>query len=475
MGAHLVRFALLTVCTLLLFIHDADAEYVFLKNGAIIRGSVIGETGSTLTVRSPGGGTRALRRGDVLRILYAELYLGRMVVRLTDGSLIEAYLVDENADCYTFRDSLEDPVEFSIPRKRVLFMARTNPTDLTGKSRPRSLILSWHPPYRRPRSYRIYLRERHGGPYSLVKTSRGPSCRIRGLRAKTWYRVKVTAVAEGEAESLPSDELEIMTNAPPRPPAGQRLRRITGKGGEDMALVTWGPSRDPDGTVARYRLYALTATGWRMIGETVERERVIPYPDRRHTRRLAVRAVDNDGAESEDAPITIASKPLHFEIEAGGCVLAPLGRMARILSPGYGALASIRLADLPVHGLSLGPGAGFYWFGGAGDSIREAWMAPLYAASSYRFFLTEYVSIAPELMAGVSCICLRKSRKNRWIDPLRGHLRKGYEPFVMAGMRLSCEIGKRMLLHVGAHYAMIFEKRIWFEYISCAAGLGLRI
>ncbi|MBN2078843.1 MAG: fibronectin type III domain-containing protein [Spirochaetes bacterium] len=475
MRARIVRIILFTAGTLLLSLHDAGAEYVFLKNGTILRGSIMGETGSFMRVRSPGSETRVIQRSHILRVLYAELYLGRMVVRLTDGSVIEAYMVDENADCYTFRNSLEDPLEFTIPRKRVLFMARTNPTDLTGKSLPRSLRLTWNSPYRRPSFYRIYLRERDGGAYARVKTSRGASCHIRGLKVKTWYRAKVTAVARSGMESLPSDELEIMTNAPPHPPARPGLRRCTGKGGEDLAHVTWGASGDPDGTVVLYRLYALTATGWSQIGETVETERIIPNPDPRHTRRLAIRAVDNDGTESDDAPITIVSAPLHFEIDARGCVLAPLGRMARILRPGFGTLASIRLLDLPAGGLTLGPGIGLYWFQGKGDTIREAWMAPLCMACSYRFSLTEFLSIAPELMAGANYVHLKKSSKDAWIRPSSRHSRMGYEPFAMGGLQLSYGIGKRILLHVGTHYAMIFEKRIWFEYISCDAGIGVRI
>jgi hypothetical protein len=227
--------------------------------------------------------------------------------------------------------------------------------------------------------------------------------------------------------------------------------------------------------VVLYRLYAHTATGWINIGETAGMERVITNPEPRQIRRLVVRAVDNDGTESDDAPITIVSEPLYFEVDARGCVLTPLGSMARILRPGFGTLAVIRLVDLPVRGLSLGPGTGFYRFKGTGGSTREAWMAPLFAACSYRFQLTDYLSIAPEVMAGASCIYLKKGWKSSWLHPLNRHSRKGFEPFVTGGMRLSCAIGERILLHVGGHYAMIFEKRIWFEYISCSAGLGSRI
>ena len=105
---------ILTAAVIFLFLgaSKAGAECVFLKNGALIVGSIVRETGSTLTIKSADGALRVIQRGHVLRIFYTDIYLGKLVVRLTDGSVMEAYMVDENADFYTFRDRLDNPAEF---------------------------------------------------------------------------------------------------------------------------------------------------------------------------------------------------------------------------------------------------------------------------------------------------------------------------------------------------------------------------
>ena len=58
-----------------------------------------------------------------------------MVVRLTDGSSFTAYLAFEDTDAYTFRKDINRPEEFIVQRKQVLFMARSNPTDLECRGR----------------------------------------------------------------------------------------------------------------------------------------------------------------------------------------------------------------------------------------------------------------------------------------------------------------------------------------------------
>lgn len=141
----------------------ASAECVFLKNGNIVRGRVLGETGTSITVKPAEGAPRTIGRGQLLRILYTDIYLGKVVVRLTDGSSREAYMVDENADAYIFRDQLDRVDEYTLPRKKVLFIARTNPTDLRGKTDTTSIWVTWFPPYRPPHSYRVYQREK-GAP-----------------------------------------------------------------------------------------------------------------------------------------------------------------------------------------------------------------------------------------------------------------------------------------------------------------------
>ena len=41
----------------------ASAECIFLKNGGIVRGRILGETGTSITVKPPDGPARTIGRG----------------------------------------------------------------------------------------------------------------------------------------------------------------------------------------------------------------------------------------------------------------------------------------------------------------------------------------------------------------------------------------------------------------------------
>ncbi len=452
---------------------DARAECVFLKSGALVSGSIVKETGSAITVKTAGGALRVIQRGHVLRILYTDMYLGKLVIRLTDGSVIEAYLVDENADYYTLRDRLDYPDEYTLPRKKVLFMARTNPTDLTGKSGGTFAHVSWFPPYRPPRSYRLYVSERGSGKIQHVGTTRGLSYQIRGLKEKTRYRISVTAVDDAGTESLPADAIELMTNTPPDPPSRARLERLPIEKERIGARITWRPANDPDGEIVQYRIYSLAGNDCMHIGETTETEFVVRDLDPSKIHHFAIRAIDNDGVESVDARVN--SRVVGFDISGSGCFILPVRKMGAMLEPGPGVMSSISILNFPAWGLAFGPGAGYFYFRGRGGSISSASMAPFFFFANYRFMLADSLSIAPCIRAGFSFIWLSYSRNKPWIQNLISSSRMACEPLAMAGLVISYMVGRRIVVQFGADYAIILERNNCHEFILCHAGLGIRI
>lgn len=127
----LVLVLLLTASTL--FAAAAPSEYVFLKNGQILKGKILEETTAVITIRIKNGPVQTIKWSDTIRIMYTEIYLGKVTVNKTDGTVFEGYMVYEDRLDYIFRYDIDKPAEFTVPRADVLSISRSNPTNLTGR------------------------------------------------------------------------------------------------------------------------------------------------------------------------------------------------------------------------------------------------------------------------------------------------------------------------------------------------------
>lgn len=85
------------------------AESVFINDGSIIQGSIVSDTTDTITIYTTQKKTIEIQRSRIMRILYTELYMGKIFVNLIDGSVLQVYMVDENRDTFTFRKDLYKP------------------------------------------------------------------------------------------------------------------------------------------------------------------------------------------------------------------------------------------------------------------------------------------------------------------------------------------------------------------------------
>jgi hypothetical protein len=88
------------------------SEYLFRKDGSIIQGKITGESAKNVTIRKADGKVERVERSDLMRILYTQLYMGKVYIRLTTGKVLDGYMVDEDQDTYTFRKD-------SLPPRRV--------------------------------------------------------------------------------------------------------------------------------------------------------------------------------------------------------------------------------------------------------------------------------------------------------------------------------------------------------------------
>jgi hypothetical protein len=238
----------------------ARADHIFLTSGAIIKGTVVSQTPEKTQFKKTDGTVVSYDADKIMRILYTDLYMGQQYIRLTDGKVIQAYLVDEDRTTYTFRKDITSPREFTIPRQKILFMARKNPNELQGTADYTSIDLTWKAPMGTVRLYRIYVKkesESYGG--TPTATTANLQYRVSGLASSTDYNAKVTAVDEKGQESLPSNEITLSTlNRSPLPPDMLRCVMVNERHDNSLsAMIEWSPAHDDDGSIREYQINLL--------------------------------------------------------------------------------------------------------------------------------------------------------------------------------------------------------------------------
>lgn len=119
------RYALLVALFIVLApCGQLSAEHVFLKDGSIVKCKIVDETPEAYTVRLEGGGNKIFFRKNIMRVLYTKLYLGRVYIYKTDGTILEGHVVEEDQENYTVRADIRKPKEFTIRRTDVSYIAR---------------------------------------------------------------------------------------------------------------------------------------------------------------------------------------------------------------------------------------------------------------------------------------------------------------------------------------------------------------
>ena len=394
---------LLTSVLLLAFYLPLSAEYIFLKDGSIHKGNIISDSAGSVTIIDAAKKRRAFKRSEVIRILYTELTMGKMLVQKKNGESFTAYMVDEDRDSYTFRNELYKNVEFKVPRLDVLFLAERNPSGLKGEADTDRIELSWYHPYDKMEKYNIYTKNSKKDKYTLRETSRRNSYTLEDLPSNTRFFIVVTGIDSKGDETPYSNEIEVTTkNIKPDEPS-EIVYSISSAG---VRSLSWKPSVDPDGRVERYRIYGIDGADKKLLGET-KNERFNVQGENSFG-KLYVAAVDDKGDESELSRAQMAGRFKLVSFYPG--VIFPMGKLADIAGGGFGGAFSYSFNNYYMNGLSMGIDAGFYYLTGKDsyDKIRKetaySLLAPLMLTAGYRFEITETVSVKPYLTAGIGLI-----------------------------------------------------------------------
>lgn len=109
------------IITILLCIFTATAlhaEYIYLKDGQVIQGTVESEDASGYKVKTKYQ-TRWISRGDVVRIMFGERKMEPIFLLMNDGSSKKGFLVDQDAEKIIMREKEDSPKEITVLKKDV--------------------------------------------------------------------------------------------------------------------------------------------------------------------------------------------------------------------------------------------------------------------------------------------------------------------------------------------------------------------
>ncbi|MBN2041684.1 MAG: fibronectin type III domain-containing protein [Spirochaetes bacterium] len=464
----------LTAVFLCLFIYPAKvkAEYIFLKDGKIIQGTIVSDGKDNITVRIKGK-KKQIRRNNIIRIMYTELSMGKVYIQKRDGTSIIAYIVDEDRVSYTCRKELYSPEEFKLKRTDVLFVAERNPSGLAGEADTTSVKLTWFPPYDPVSNYNVYIRTGMHGKYEKTGQTSSKNISISGLKSNTEYYFIVKSVDRDGFESSPSNEIKITTkNILPFAPEDY----FAGKKPDGNFHVKWEEGIDPDGKVTSYNLYKVLNFKTIQLASTSKKEHTVSGKE--SFDRVFIRSVDNLKDESGDSiSIYFGPRPeINFAVMP--FYAFPLSKLKETTDPHYGIAVRGGISNYFFTGLDLHIEASYVKFQGRKqyifpeDSIESVMLVPVLLSIGYSFYPIRWIRISPAVYAGYCYI------KNTYtnLDIINGGrtdlTSAGYDPVFGAGLSIRWDVSM-FFFTVSGDYRYIAEKsgHIGYWTIGPAAGI----
>jgi hypothetical protein len=464
-----LRAPILAVILFLAASTQLFAEYVFLKNGEIIKCSIVADSANMVIIKDENNKQQKIPRNDIMRILYTDLKVGKIYIQKRDGKGLVAYLIDEDREKYIFRKEFNNPEEFTIMRKEVLFMADKNPSGLQPDGEPEAHIvkLKWLPPYDPVKKYNLYTKTDSKGKYDLTATAKGTTVVLKDLKSNTTYYMIITAVDSLGNESEPSNEIKISTkNIPPEKPVVVSIM----KAGSGEKKIIWNPSNDPDGKVEKYRIYGSVNGKREKVAEIKPTE--YDLTDAIHYEKVELVALDDRGDESE--AVTIIGGNVSLDFTPG--VIVPLGTFGKMFNIGYGGDLSLRQQNMFFHNLEGGVFLGFYYLPGKdlletkNKNYKSLMFVPLYATAGYHIGIGDRFSIKPVLSLGGTYIDMNYTDRNR-VDGQNRHLRI-FEASFKAGVSAEYWYSDSLTILAGSEYGAVIEKSGLLSFVLINAGIG---
>lgn len=457
----------LAATILLSAILPAYAEFVFSKDGSILEGQIISDARDAVTIRATDRKAHVIKRGNIIRILYTELKMGKIYIQKRDGEGLVAYMVDEDRSSYTFRKELYKPAEFTLARTDVLFIAEKNPSGLKGEAGTNSIDLAWLPPYDVVKKYNIYITEAKGKVKPVVTDyTKKKSMMLKNLKSNTTYFIYVTSVDSDGYESNPSNELKITTkNIPPSKPEVLSIEKGNGKD----VKITWKESADPDGKVKEYRIYTKLDGRFTKAGDTTSTVYTIPSAFKYDS--LYVCAVDDRDEESGKTSVNTGKPSLTLSVSTVYCY--PMHKLKDLAKWGAGGMAFF---SINAGNWSFGLESGFIWFKGEVDPDRDfiktnsMYMVPASLRVEYFLYLTKSFKVVSSVSAGSAWIYLDSTGINSAVQYPETKTRNVFDPLFKGGLTLRYDLTGSFALSLGSEYGYIYETDGGMDFVSFNCG-----
>ncbi len=467
-----LKILIISVFTAVLLSAPLFAEYVFINDGAIFEGNITSDSASSVTLKTKDKKFKQISRATIMRILYTELYMGKVYVQKTDGKNIICYMVDEDRESYTFRKELYNPEEFKLKRDQVLFMARGNPSGLEGEVDTFSAELKWFPPYNPVKKYRIYIKGPKDKKYRTLADTGSKSYTVKDLKSNTKYQVYVTAIDNSGDESLPSNEFAVNTkNVAPEKPVVNPVTKLT----DGTVKLSWQASTDSDGKVAGYRVFKKLDGKDSLLAETKKTEYSVSKDEKYE--RLYIAAIDDLKAESEYSKFNLGLESL-LGLSFEPAVIYPFGNLGKITNIGYGATLRALYTNFLLDGIEAGVWTAFYYLPGkSGFHESESksggiMIIPLMLSGGYSFYPAEGLSVTPRLSAGGYAVLYNYSYYDIPSSSKKTVNDFEIDPGFTAGLSLRYDFSNNMFITLSGDYGMFFEKSGNFSYSSGSIGAG---
>lgn len=454
---------------------SAGAETVFLKDGSIIEGRIISDAAGAVTVRDKDNKTRTVQRGNIMRILYTELFMGKVYVQKTDGKNVICYMVDEDRESYTFRKELFSPEEFKLKRDQVMFMARGNPSGLEGEADTDRVELKWFPPYNQVKRYHIYIKAPDDKTFRLADETKRKSVTIKDLKSNTKYLLHVTAVDNAGDESLPSNELVLITKniKPDKPEKINFTRKYSADGKKYTAELTWSTASDPDGRVKGYNVYKRDDGRDILLGKITSAAYSVKDLVAGEEYQFKVKSIDDKEEESEDPAVLMIREQPFISFELNGYYIITNGRLGEMLDYGYGGFLSVYMTNIYFAGFDTGFSSGYWMFEGEHSRVNSAFMVPMLLTLRYRLPVMWGIYLSPAIHGGFFYNSIDYSYIDQASSEEKEATDTSFEPAVLGGGCIGYGVTDVLHFTAGAYYGVIFEQDRRLEMTAFSAGLSL--
>lgn len=452
-----------------------SAEYVFKKDGSIIEGVIQNEINYVITLKDSKNKILKIHKNDVIRILYTEQDLRQVFVQKIDGNEFVAYLVDEGREEYIFRYELYKPQEFIIPRKDIHTIKTRNPSALKvdGEIGTGSADLKWSPPYYKVKKYKVYYKKSLKEKYEKFLTCNESHIELNNLQSNTNYYIIVTSLDEADVESIPTNEISIITaNISPESPGNISLKKISLSDAE----IKWSPSADPDGRVVKYKIYIYEESKRKLLAEIKKTEVILKNLSKYEM--VEVTAVDDHDSESLPAGVRIflGNRIISISSEA----IYPMGKFAELTNPGYGVTLYLSEREVYTEDFEFGVETGFYYFPGKNfknndETIVDSILCmPLHLVTGYHMPLTDYFSVVPSVMIGAAYFNVQYSTWSSSISAFNNNTTHSFDLSAKCMISLEFLVSQNFLVSLTGGLGTFIEKGNNFYYSSAKIDFGYR-